>query len=277
MVASNGGSRGHDVRAGLLALVGLVLLLVVVPLGLWALAGWPLPTSVPSWSDVTDALGTAHVPDTVLAKALALVCWLVWLELVASVIVEAVALIRGRRAADVPLAGPLQKMAGRLVAAVALLTVLSAARSEAPEPTARPLLVPGAPVVLDLAGTEAAAEAPRPALPTYTVQHRDTLWDIAERHLGDPFRWGEIWELNRDRPQPDGTAFRDPDLICPGWQLDLPADAAGLAAPPPVAQPASVEHLVPVDDEGPALVLASDQNQDLLVPLDAQETADHAG
>jgi hypothetical protein len=273
----HGGTRGRDVRSGLSALLALVALVVAVPLGLWAMAGWPLPTSIPSWTTISDALGSSNVPDEVLVKALAVVCWLIWVELLASVLVEAVALVRGRKAADVPLAGPLQKMAGRLVAAVAILLVLSAAKADAPHAAApRPLLSPGAAVVLDLAAAEpTAAPAVQPGLPSYTVQPRDTLWDIAEQHLSDPMRWQEIWNLNRDHQQVDGKTFTNPDLICPGWTLTMPADAVGLDAPAPVASPAvettSVERLVPLDDDAPSMVLAVDHadHHELLVPLDA--------
>lgn len=273
MNRAHGGAPKRDLRAGLGALLALVVLLVGVPVALWALAGWPLPTSMPSWSSISDALRTSHIPDTVLAKGLALVCWLVWIELTASVLVEAVALARGRRAADVPLAGPLQKLAGRLVAAVALLVLLGAARGEAPEQVARPLFVPGAPVVLDLSAAEPVAAPAQQGLPTYTVQPRDTLWDIAERHLEDPMRWGEIWELNRDQAQADGVTFTNPDLICPGWELALPADAVGLAAPA-VAEAASVELLVPIQEDDPQVLLAVDHDRELLTPLDAPEPAE---
>ena len=136
------------------------------------------------------------------------------------------------------------------------------------------------PVVLDLTdATPAAAPAVQPELPTYTVQPRDTLWDIAEKHLSDPMRWGEIWNLNRDHQQVDGRTFTNPDLICPGWKLTLPADAVGLDAPTPVATSAvahtSVEQLTPVHDDAPPMVLAVDHDthQEVMVPLDAP--ADH--
>ena len=280
MGTNNRGTRAREVRSGLFALVALVALVIAVPLGLWAVAGWPLPSAVPSWSSISDSLGSSHIPDSVLVKGLAVVCWLVWIELVASVLVEAVALVRGRRAGDVPLAGPIQKMAGRLVAAVAILLVLSAAKADAPHTAPRPLQVPGTAVVLDLTdATPAAAPAVQPGLPTYTVQPRDTLWDIAEKHLSDPMRWGEIWNLNRDHQQVDGRTFTNPDLICPGWKLTLPADAVGLDAPTPVATPAvahtSVEQLTPIDDDSPSMVLAVDHDthQEVMVPLDVP--ADH--
>ncbi|MDP9416848.1 MAG: LysM peptidoglycan-binding domain-containing protein [Actinomycetota bacterium] len=62
------------------------------------------------------------------------------------------------------------------------------------------------------------------------VQPRDNLWDIAEAHLRDGMRWREIWRLNEGRTQPDGDTLRDPDLIQPGWQLRMPADARSLPA-----------------------------------------------
>src|SRR5690606_12105654 len=45
------------------------------------------------------------------------------------------------------------------------------------------------------------------------------------RHLGDPLRWPEIFELNEGRPQPDGGCLTDAGQLAPGWRLLLPADA----------------------------------------------------
>ena len=42
---------------------------------------------------------------------------------------------------------------------------------------------------------------------THVVVAGDTLWDIAERYLGDPFQYPELARLSR---------IRDPDLIYPG-------------------------------------------------------------
>ena len=57
----------------------------------------------------------------------------------------------------------------------------------------------------------------------------DTLWDIAERHLGDGMRWRDIYALNQGRLMPDGQRLTRASLIHPGWILDLPADAIALS------------------------------------------------
>ncbi|MEO7588142.1 MAG: LysM peptidoglycan-binding domain-containing protein [Arachnia sp.] len=48
-----------------------------------------------------------------------------------------------------------------------------------------------------------------------TVVRGDTLWDLAEEHLGDAHRWPEIFHANRDR-------ISDPDEIDVGWSLSIP-------------------------------------------------------
>ena len=67
------------------------------------------------------------------------------------------------------------------------------------------------------------ATSPPADADTYVVQRGDTLWGIAERELGDPLRWSEIYQLNEGRPQPGGVTLTDPHWIDPGWTLVLPA------------------------------------------------------
>ena len=55
----------------------------------------------------------------------------------------------------------------------------------------------------------------------------DSLWEVAERHLGDGRRYKEIYELNKDRMQPDGSKLSEASLIRPGWIMEMPGDARG--------------------------------------------------
>ncbi|HEY6279536.1 MAG TPA: hypothetical protein VIX86_24765, partial [Streptosporangiaceae bacterium] len=66
----------------------------------------------------------------------------------------------------------------------------------------------------------------------YVVQppdgrYHESLWEIAQNHLGDGRRYREIFELNKDRMQPDGSKLTIASLIRPGWILRMPRDANG--------------------------------------------------
>ncbi len=55
----------------------------------------------------------------------------------------------------------------------------------------------------------------------------EILRSIAERTLGDPGRWAEIFALNEGKAQSDGGVLTDPADLRPGWILRLPKDASG--------------------------------------------------
>lgn len=70
---------------------------------------------------------------------------------------------------------------------------------------------------------------------SYVVKDGDTLWDIADRELGDPERYREIFDASTHIKQPDGGRLTDPDLIVPGWTLTIPA-TGDLTGRKPAAQ-----------------------------------------
>ncbi len=57
-----------------------------------------------------------------------------------------------------------------------------------------------------------------------TVSPGDSLWRIAAAYLDAGTRWRQIFSLNADRVQGDGRKLTDPNLILPGWVLELPPD-----------------------------------------------------
>ena len=82
-------------------------------------------------------------------------------------------------------------------------------------------LDPGAAGRSHLAGRSTHWTAAEPAA-VHVVERGETLWSIAGDELGAPTRWPEIWEQNRGATMADDRVFDDPDLIIPGWVLDLP-------------------------------------------------------
>jgi LysM repeat protein len=52
----------------------------------------------------------------------------------------------------------------------------------------------------------------------YTIKQGDTLWDISEEKMKDPFLWKKLWKAN--------PHIKNPHLIFPGQKLNIPLDAS---------------------------------------------------
>ncbi|MEV8059503.1 LysM peptidoglycan-binding domain-containing protein [Streptomyces antimycoticus] len=85
-----------------------------------------------------------------------------------------------------------------------------------------------------------------------TVAPGDTLSAIAETALGDPARYDEIFDLNKNRPGPDGRALTDPDQIYPGQHLALPPHDGDRAPRPEPPQRPSEGHADDKDSTKPS-------------------------
>lgn len=255
-------SFGDFVKA-FLAFVALVVLLVGVPYALAVTIGWPFPGGTPSldWLQeeitVNTFLGVLGVIVWI-AWAQFTACVLVEIKAALSGVG-----MPGR----VPGAGPSQLLARQLVAALLLVGATAASLTPGLSQlgnsydgnqrgtVASAQATPGgslsgifAQQQEQAAGTAAAigqqaadaashAEVGGPSVKSentkyYRIQppegrHHDSLWEIAERHLGDGRRYGEIYQLNKDRVQPDGSRLSEASLIRPGWIMQMPGDARG--------------------------------------------------
>ncbi|MDF2259706.1 LysM peptidoglycan-binding domain-containing protein [Streptantibioticus ferralitis] len=195
-------------------LIGLAALLAGVPYLLWH---WgTLPTHAPTLSQVRAAL-TQPDDGSLLFTVLTIAAWVAWVWCLVPVLIEIIAVLARRTTPRLPgLAAP-QRLAGFLVGGILLIaTPATAMAATAPTAAAAPATAT-APQRTAPATTPAAAAAHAPtAGPTHTVRHGDTLWDLAERYLGDGMRWKDIADLN---PGTQAGALVD------GSELRLPADA----------------------------------------------------
>ncbi|WP_088284918.1 LysM peptidoglycan-binding domain-containing protein [Kineosporia sp. A_224] len=89
----------------------------------------------------------------------------------------------------------------------------------------------------DSTGTAGTRDTPDTASDEVTVRRGDTLSGIAVEH--DVADWHRLWQENQNSPQPGGRTFTDPDLILPGWTIDLPAAQPTAGRPStPIQKPA---------------------------------------
>jgi len=234
------------------ALLGVVVLLAALiglPAGLLVAGRSFVPTAtgpVSLWQEIstTDAIHLVLV----LAVAAGLV---LWMSFAVSVVLEVVARVGKFPAPHVSGLGWAQGLAavllGLIIASSPSTSGTARALTSSASPPSRPVStaqsVSTVPDQLPAArsATQKTTSAPLPsaippdatqttpaALPTITTVRGDTLWQLAQHHLGDGMRWKEIADLNIGRTQPDGGHLQVDKPIMPDWQLRLPADATNI-------------------------------------------------
>lgn len=209
----------------LIALGVLVAITVGVPLVLALVAGWPLPRRLPDWNRVTTALRQGDIAGDVVIKTIAVIVWIAWAQLIWALAWELAInlprITRGRQPRPAPLV-PVAVGAGigRLVALV-LSIGLTIATTPTPALARQTTAVAAASTlhsqeVADHA-TPAMVSQARNRAACWQVADGESLWDIAERALGDGSRATEIIELN--------ATLQSPRDLRAGQTLRLPADA----------------------------------------------------
>jgi two-component SAPR family response regulator len=241
-------------EGGWFGLVTFIAACIGVGVGLWWFTGPPtMFTSVPDWTYIREVLRSSEVGDRDIITVTAGFAWLVigyvLLSVAIRLLLGAVIAVTGGASwaraalrATSPLTIPVVRrmvdaaLAGTILVSATLHTPSTAFASSASMAAVVETRVPAQIVALD--SSTATPSPPSPALAaetvpkTHTVVRGDNLWRIAEHYLDDGFRWVDIWKLNMQQPMVDGGRFVDPDLIYPGWVIQLPQDARALAPAP---------------------------------------------
>lgn len=243
-------SRLSRLLRGIGALIVLVAVVAGIPMLLASLD--MVPHSIPSLHEFGRDLQQRD-NGQLAAVVIAVGVWICWALFTLSLIPEVAAAVRKCPARPLPGLAVFQRPAGALVSAIAVgfsIAPLIAGVATAGRAAATPPPLPAVTSATQLAATVPGPRSATPAPPdaraaldarhtpraahttptaTYQVQHRDTLWKIAEDHLGDPMRYPEIVKLNPAAIGPDNE-------ITPGTVLTLPADATGVPTHSAAAQ-----------------------------------------
>ena len=219
--------RVNDRLRGLAATVLLLLLVVGFPLVLIGIGAAPWDANLGQ----LRPLLTGPDDGTLALDAIAVIGWIAWAVVVVSVGLAVAAEVRGLQAPSIPGFALPQQAAARLVATAALMFIATPTALAA-FPTAPAHASVPAPVLEDppavtktptpLPATQIAApvvepqQAHAPVTTDYIVRRGDSLWKIAERCFGDPYRYPELEEINRS------ILGDDPSFLPVGEVIKLP-------------------------------------------------------
>jgi len=104
-----------------------------------------------------------------------------------------------------------------------------------------------------------------PEVREYIIKKGDTLWDISEKYLKNPFLWPNIWRKN---PQ-----IKNPDLIYPGHKIIIPVPPPEKKEAPPL-KPAEATITPPAEKTiplPPSLPLLPEEKRFLYSPPPPRE------
>ena len=203
----------------------------------------PLPDALPTWDQLTTAL-TSPDDGTLAMAAITIVGWLAWAFLTAAIALEITS--RLRRAPTPHLPGlALPQAAARGLVGAAVLLFVAAPTITAPAAHAAPAPAQTAPAsTTDPAlthtvgdpGSTRSVPARDHQRTTHTVTRGESLWSIAQDHLGSGHRWTELAAAEprhrrrpprparaRDRAVPARREHRSPRALYTPGALPRPA------------------------------------------------------
>jgi hypothetical protein len=190
------------------AFVVLLGVVLIPPLLLMTFVGSPIPRPLGLRTTLSDA-------D--LIKLVSLAAWALWLQTVWCIGYEVHTAMTTK-----PMDGAwgtfsMQQHAARVLIG-AVLATFAAGPAFAVPPRDTGLIVRAPADPISRPDVPPAADPPvRTQL--VTVAHGDSLWSLAQEHLGSGERWHEIAALNEGRQMPNGAIFRSSEAIRPGWDL----------------------------------------------------------
>lgn len=227
---------------GLAALIVLLGLIAGLPFALFAAAGNPLER-------LPDILQLASRPDygliITMSTILPLLGWGFWLYFMLSVLLELPSAIKGINAPRIKGFGSAQGISGALLAAViGIFGVAGPANAATVDTSMSSQTVISAPqqsgnsTIDQKVAATAAQKTDGPETFKHTVQSGDTLWGLAETHLGDGAKYKKILDCNPD--------ITDADEIYAGTTINIPKIKASTpkSTPKPV-KPAPTKESAP--------------------------------
>lgn len=214
---------------GLLYLITLLALTAGIPFALYTFAGNPLAGVTSLTFDAIKEALTTQDDGTLFLSALTIIGWIAWATFAYSIIIELAAALRGVKVRRIK-GLQFQQHSAAILVSGALLLITAGTATATP---AADILGPNhasptsisAPAFFDDAQTQSPQQsapswtktpAQTPAGTTIVTESGDTLWGLAERHLGDGTRYPEIQSLNQN-------AIPDEAWIDAGITLTLPA------------------------------------------------------